>query len=391
MNYILFDGVSRDNLLPFTYTRPVAAIRIGILTIKEKWEKLLGTTVTCLTEEYLEKKFPMVEFEENVYLDASIIPTEKLAEEISFLAENQAILSNDDMIAFYASQNQEEVNFNSYQFIEFKEELIKLDKLTDIFSNNYKAIALDFELVTEGRKSKSISTTNNIIGEESIFIEEGAVLEFVTINASEGPVYIGKDALIMEGSMIRGPFSIGEKSVVKMGAKIYGGTTIGPNCTVGGEIKNVVMFGNSNKGHDGYLGNSVVGEYCNLGADTNCSNMKNNHSSVKIWGYKERDFMDSGMQFCGLFLGDYSKLAINTMINTGTVIGVSTNVFGTGFPRKFIPSFSWGAVDKSTTYVLEKAIEDAKKMCKLKKQSFSDLDSDILHSIFKESSEFRES
>lgn len=390
MNYILFDGASRNNLLPFTYTRPVAEIRIGILTIREKWEKLLGATVTYLTEEYLEKKFPMVEFEENIYIDASLVPTEKLAEEVRFLSENQAVLFNDEMVAFYASQDQEQVDFSSYEFIDYKADLLKIEKLTDIFSNNYKAVALDFDLITQDRESESISATNNIIGAESVFIEKGAVLEFVTINASEGPVYIGKDTLVMEGSMIRGPFSLGERAVVKMGTKIYGGTTIGPNCTVGGEIKNVVMFGNSNKGHDGYLGNSVVGEWCNLGADTNCSNMKNNHSSVKIWNYEKRDFVDSKTQFCGLFLGDYSKLGINTMINTGTVIGVATNIFGAGFPDKFIPSFSWGAVENKTTYILEKALEDARKMCELKKQALSDLDAEILQSVYKESSEFRE-
>jgi UDP-N-acetylglucosamine diphosphorylase/glucosamine-1-phosphate N-acetyltransferase len=389
MNYILFDGSSRGSLLPFTYTRPVAEIRIGILTIREKWEKLLGATVTYLTEEYLEKKFPMVEFEENIYIDASIIPTENLAEEVGFLAENQAIVSNNDMIAFYASQTQEQVDFRSYEFVDFTEEVLKLEKLTDIFSNNYRAIALDFELLTQDRKSKLISATNTIIGAAQVFVEEGAILEYVTINANEGPVYIGKDALVMEGSLIRGPFSLGEQSVVKMGSKIYGGTTIGPNCTVGGEVKNVVMFGNSNKGHDGYLGNSVVGEWCNIGADTNCSNMKNNLSSVKIWNYEERDFVDSDKQFCGLFLGDHSKLGINTMINTGTVIGVATNVFGAGFPAKFIPSFSWGGFENSIPYILEKAIEDAKKMCGLKKQSFSDLDADILQSVFEESNKFR--
>ena len=268
---------------------------------------------------------------------------------------------------------------------------MRIEKLTDIFSNNYKAIALDYDLLTQDRESESIPATNNIIGSEQVFVEEGAVLEYVTINASEGPVYIGKDSLIMEGSMIRGPFSLGDKSVVKMGTKIYGGTTIGPNCTVGGEIKNVVLFGNSNKGHGGYLGNSVVGEWCNIGADTNCSNMKNNHSYVKVWNYEEQDFVESGMQFCGLFLGDHSKLGISTMINTGTVIGVATNVFGAGFPGKFVPSFSWGAVERNTTYVLEKAIEDARKMCELKKQPFSDLDAEILQAVYEESSGFRKS
>jgi len=385
MNFILFDGPTRNNLLPFTYTRPVSDIRIGILTIKEKWEKVLGVTLTILTEEYLEEKFPMVEFEENIFIDASILPTLELAEEIEFLSENQLLQKEDTIIAFYTSQSQEEVDFSTYEVIEYEKELLKIDSLTAIFSNNFKAIQLDFTSVTEGRFSAAISKTNNLIAVENIFVEEGAVLEFVTINASQGPVYIGKEALVMEGSLIRGPFSLGQQSVVKMGTKIYGGTTIGPNCTVGGEVKNVVMFGNSNKGHEGYLGNSVVGEWCNLGADTNCSNMKNNHNNVKLWDFESEEYLDSGEQFCGAFIGDYSKIGINTMLNTGTVIGVSANVFGSGFPKKYIPSFSWGAIENTTTYQLDKAKEAAEKMCELKKGIFTSLDGAILETVFEDS------
>tara|TARA_B100000809_G_scaffold265985_1_gene326677 strand:+ start:17341 stop:18504 length:1164 start_codon:yes stop_codon:yes gene_type:complete len=385
MNFILFDGPTRNSLLPFTYTRPVSEIRIGILTIKEKWENALAATVTYLTEEYLEKKFPMVEFEENIFIDASILPTPELVEEIEFLSKNQLLLKEDTIIAFYTSQSQEEVDFSSYKVIEYQKELLKINSLTAIFTKNFKALQLDFTSVTEGRISAAISKTNNLIGVDNIFVEEGAVLEFVTINASQGPVYIGKDALVMEGSLIRGPFSLGEQSVVKMGSKIYGGTTIGPNCTVGGEVKNVVMFGNSNKGHEGYLGNSVVGEWCNLGADTNSSNMKNNHTNVKLWNFDSEDYLDSGEQFCGAFIGDYSKIGINTMLNTGTVIGVSANVFGSGFPEKHIPSFSWGAIESTTTYRLDKAKEAAEKMCELKKEIFTSLDRAILDAVFEDS------
>lgn len=384
MNYILFDGPSRNDLLPFTYTRPVSEIRIGILTIKEKWERVLGATVTYLTEDYLEEKYPMVEFEENVFIDASILPTSELAEAIDFLSENQLLQKEDTIIAFYTSQSQEEIDFTTYETVEFDKELLKINSLTDIFSKNSKAISLDFQLLTEGRVSEKISKTNNIIGTNTIFLEEGVVLEYVTINATEGPVYIGRDAIVMEGSMIRGPFALGEKSVVKMGAKIYGGTTIGPNSTVGGEIKNVVVFGNSNKGHDGYLGNSAIGEWCNLGADTNCSNMKNNHSNVKLWDFETQTFVDSGVQFCGAFIGDHSKTGINTMLNTGTVVGVSANIFGSGFPEKYIPSFSWGAVDDNTTYILEKAKQAAEKMYGLKKETFTKLDATILEALFED-------
>lgn len=389
MNYILFDGSSREDLLPFTYTRPVAEIRVGIMTIREKWELLLGNTVTYLTEEYLEKKFPLVEFDENIYIDASVIPTKELAEEIQFLSKNQAILCNDVVVAFFALLTQEQINFDSYEFIDFTKDVLIIEKLPDVFSHNFTAIQHDFHLITEDRESEKISLTNNIIGRENVFIEKGAVLEFVTINATNGPVYIGKDTLVMEGSMLRGPIAINDNSVVKMGTKIYGGTTVGPNCTVGGEIKNVVFFGNSNKGHDGYLGNSVIGEWCNIGADTNCSNMKNNHSDVSVWNYGSSNFESAQTQFCGLFLGDYSKLGINSMINTGTVIGVSTNIFGGGFPEKFIPSFSWNAIEKIETYRLDRALDDASKMHALKKQDISNLESEILEFVFEISSKYR--
>jgi len=390
MNYILFDGPTRDNLLPFTFTKPVSEIRVGVLTIKEKWEKLLGCTLTYVTEEYLESKYPMVEFDENVYIDASVLPTKELATEISFLSESQMLMRNDDMIAFFASKNQEEVNFESYEVVEFAKELPRIVTKSDIFSLNYQAIKDDFELLTENRTSVDLSDTNTIIGsKKDVFIEAGAIVECVVINATEGPVYIDKNAVIMEGSLLRGPIVIGESAVVKMGAKIYGGTTIGPNCTVGGEIKNVVFFGNSNKGHDGYLGNSVVGEWCNFGADTNVSNMKNNHSEVSVWDYAKDDFMSSGLKFCGLFLGDYSKLGINTMINTGSVVGVSSNVFGSGFPDKFIPSFSWGGKESLVEYKIDKALNDAKKMCALKKMTFDKKDQKILEFIFKETKSYR--
>ena len=382
MNYILFDGPNRTKLLPFTYTRPVAEIRVGILTIKEKWERALGSTVTYLTEDYLEEKYPMVEFEENIFIDASILPTPELAEEITVLSPNQLLQNENTILAFYTTQTQKEIDFSSYEAISFDEELLELNGLTALFSKNFKAIQLDYNSLTEDRVSEKISKTNNLIAPENIFVEEGVVLEYVTINASEGPVYIGKNALVMEGSMMRGPLAIGERSVVKMGTKIYGGTTVGPNCTVGGELKNVVIFGNSNKGHDGYLGNSVLGEWCNLGADTNCSNMKNNHSNVAVWDFDSKSFVDSGAQFCGVFIGDYSKTGINTMLNTGTVIGVSSNIFGAGFPDKFVPSFSWGAITSKEVYQLLKAKEAAERMCALKKEIFTRFDADILEAVF---------
>jgi len=382
MNYILFDGVVRNSLLPFTYTRPVAEIRIGILTIKEKWENYLGVTVTILTEEYLEEKYPMVEMEENVFINASILPTLSLVEEIEFISEKEALLKNEEMIAFYAHSMQEEVDFDTYELKEYAGEYLQIETLPAIFTKNDSALRQDFELLTKGKTSQEISSTNQVSFPENVFIEEGAVVEFAILNASTGPIYIGKDALVMEGSMVRGPFSLGEKSVLKMGTKIYGATTIGPNCTVGGEVKNAVFFGNSNKGHDGYLGNSVIGEWCNLGADTNCSNMKNNHNEVKLWNYESETYENTGLQFCGLFLGDHSKTGINAMFNTGTVVGVSCNVYGAGFPEKMIPSFSWGAVKNISEFEISKAKETAKNMCKLKKSEFTEVDELIFEALF---------
>lgn len=380
MNYILFDGPFRDRFLPLTYTRPVAELRIGILTIKEKWEKYLGCTCTVLTEEYLEDKFPMVEMDENVFIDASVIPNAELAEEIDFISEDELLVYNEEVIAFYAKSSQSEVDFSTYEVKEFDGDLIQIKSLQDLFLNNDACLRSDFELLTKDKNSQKISDTNNIIAPENVFIEEGATIEFSTINANTGPVFIGRDSLIMEGVMIRGPFSLGENSVVKMGAKIYGATTIGPKCTIGGELKNVIFIGNSNKGHEGYLGDSVIGEWCNLGADTNCSNVKNTFSDVKVWDYETEDYEDTGLMKFGVIIGDHSKTSINTMLNTGTVVGVSSNIFGTGFPEKYIPSFSWG--DSGEKYDIEKAIQTAEKMYKTKGAVFTLVDTEILKNVY---------
>ena len=335
MNYILFDGNVRNSLLPFTYTRPVADIRIGILTIREKWEKTLGLTTTTITEEYLEEKYPMVELAENVLINASFIPSKELVKQVKKLTKNQAIFKDEEVIAFFTSDTQEEVDFTTYEQIEFEDDLIQVKNTWDIFSLNDKAIQADFDLITEGRKSQPIPEGVHCINKQDIFIEEGATVLFASLNASKGPIYIGKDAKIMEGSMVRGPLAMCQGAILKMGAKIYGATTIGPNCKVSGEVNNSILFGNSNKGHEGYLGNSVLGEWCNIGADTNTSNLKNNYAEVKLWNYETGRFAKTGLQFCGLMMGDHSKCGINTMFNTGTVIGVSANIFGSGFPRNF--------------------------------------------------------
>lgn len=389
MNYILFDGPSRNNLLPFTFTRPVADIRVGILTIREKWESFLDTTTTTVTEDYLSDKFPMVEMEENVMINASYLPNLELVEMVKDLKENQAIFKGEDVIAFFAKEAQEDIDFDDYEAVEFTEDIVKIEHTWDIFSKNGEAIQEDFTLITKNRSSQPIPSSNNVIAPENIFIEKGAKLEFTTLNASKGPIYIGRNSEIMEGSIIRGPLALCEGAVIKMGAKIYGPTTIGPSCKAGGEINNVVMFANSNKGHDGYLGNSVLGEWCNLGADTNTSNLKNNYAEVRLWDYQTESFARTGLQFCGLMMGDHSKCGINTMFNTGTVVGVSANIFGSGFPRNFVPSFSWGGSGGFTTYLTKKAFEVAEVVMARRNMEFKEQDKAILEHVFEETKKYR--
>jgi UDP-N-acetylglucosamine diphosphorylase/glucosamine-1-phosphate N-acetyltransferase len=389
MNYILFDGTVRNALLPFTFTRPVADIRIGILTIREKWEKYLGTTTTTITEEYLSEKFPMVEMEENVLINAAYLPNEVLAEMVSSLEAGQAIFKGDEVIAFYTSDSQEVVDFDEYEIIEYSEDGLFIANPWDIFAKNDAAIREDFELLTEDRKSQPIPSSVNVISPENIFIEEGAKLEFVTLNASSGPIYIGKDAEIMEGSVIRGPFALCEGAQVKLGTKVYGATTVGPHSKIGGEVNNSVLFAYSNKGHDGFLGNSVLGEWCNIGADSNNSNLKNNYEEVKLWSYETEGFAKTGLQFCGLMMGDHSKCGINTMFNTGTVVGVSSNIFGSGFPRNFVPSFSWGGASGFTTYITKKAFETARLVMARRNIEFDEKEARILEHIFEETKKYR--
>lgn len=389
MNYILFDGNVRNALLPFTYTRPVADIRIGILTIREKWEKQLGLTTTTITEEYLEEKYPMVEMEENVLINGSFLPTESLVEKVKRLSANEAIFKGEEVIAFYSKDTQEEIDFDNYTHIEFDEDIIQVKNTWDIFSLNDKAIREDYDLLTKGRKSQPIPEGVSAMNKEDIFIEEGATVLFSSLNASSGPIYIGKDAEVMEGSVVRGPFAMCEHAVLKLGAKIYGATTLGPYCKVGGEVNNSVLFGYSNKGHDGFLGNSVLGEWCNLGADTNNSNLKNNYAEVKLWSYETGRFARTGLQFCGLIMGDHSKCGINTMFNTGTVVGVSANIFGSGFPRNFVPSFSWGGASGFTNYLPKKVFEVATVVMKRRGVDFDDQEQRILEHIFEETKQYR--
>jgi UDP-N-acetylglucosamine diphosphorylase/glucosamine-1-phosphate N-acetyltransferase len=389
MNYILFDGTVRNALLPFTFTRPVADIRIGILTIREKWEKYLGSTTTTLTEEYLMEKYPMVEMEQNIMINASFLPNAILVDLIQNLEQNQAVVFGDEIVAFYTNDTQEEVDFEQYDLVVYEGEFLRIENTWDIFSKNDRAIREDFELLTEDRVSQPIPKSVNVIAPENIFIEAGAKLEFVTLNASTGPIYIGANAEIMEGSVIRGPFALCESGRVKLATKVYGATTVGPHSVIGGEVNNSVLFGYSNKGHDGFLGNSVLGEWCNIGADSNNSNLKNNYEEVRLWSYETEGFAKTGLQFCGLMMGDHSKCGINTMFNTGTVVGVSANIFGAGFPRNFVPSYSWGGASGFSTYITSKAFQTAKIVMARRNVEFTDQDAAILTHVFEETKKYR--
>ena len=389
MNYILFDGPYRNNLLPFTFTRPVADIRVGILTIRQKWESYLEYTTTTVTEDYLADKFPMVEMEENIMINASFLPNMEVVEVVKNLNHNQALFKGEDVIAFFAKEGEEVSDFSTFEAIEFEGEILKIEHTWDIFSKNGEAIAEDFSLITNGRKSEPIPSTVNTVNPENIFIEKGATLNFATLNASAGPIYIGRDSEVMEGALVRGPLALCNNSTLKLGAKVYGPTTVGPHSKIGGEVSNSVIFGFSNKGHDGFLGNSVLGEWCNLGADTNNSNLKNNYAEVRLWDYNTEGFARTGLQFCGLMMGDHSKCGINTMFNTGTVVGVSANIFGSGFPRNFVPSFSWGGHSGFVTYKTNKAFEVAEVVMGRRKEEFTDLDKAILEHIFEETKQYR--
>ena len=389
MNYILFDDEVRNSLLPFTFTRPVADIRIGILTIREKWEKYLNTSISTKTEKYLSKKFPMITESANVLLNASFCPTKELVSLILNLKKNEAVYKEDNLIAYFSENTQEEVDFSDYKKINFKGDLLRVKNTWDIFSKNGIALQDDYEIITGGRQSAPISPTNHLINPENIFLEEGARVEYSILNAMEGPIYLGKDSEVMEGNLIRGAFALCEKAVVKMGAKIYGPTTVGPYGKVCGEINNSVIFGYSSKGHDGYLGNSVLGEWCNIGADSNNSNLKNNYAKVRLWNYATERFEHTGLQFCGLMMGDHSKTAINTMFNTGTVIGVNANIYVPGFPRNFVPSFSWGGASGFTTYLPKKAYEAAEVMMARRGVIFDEEEAEILNQVFELTRKYR--
>lgn len=384
MNYILFDDNTWQNLLPLTFTKPVSEIRIGILTITEKWETYLNGKLTFQTQKYLSSKYKAVYTNNAVFINGKICPTPELLSQINNLEFNKGIKKGNTLIAYRSNQasalNIEEALSSS---VETDINYLSVENTWDIFSKNGEAIKQDFELLTRGRNSQPLSSSNTVIGDaKAIFLEEGAVVEATILNTKSGPIYIGKDAEIMEGSVVRGPFALCEHSALKLSTKVYGPTTIGPHSKVGGEVNNSVVFGFSNKAHDGFLGNSVIGEWCNLGADTNNSNLKNNYGNVKVYNYAQQKMVDTGLQFCGLTMGDHSKCGINTMFNTGTVVGVGANIFGGGFPPTHIPSFSWGGAEGMEDYQFDKMIETANRVYARRNISMSAEEKQILQTVF---------
>lgn len=391
---VLFDTeASHMNLLPLSYTRPVCDFRVGITTVRDKWERMLPGSYRVLPVEYLRTKFSdcEAELEDALFVAGALLPVGDLPARLASLRPGEAVMDGDELVAYRGSR----ADFEARDF----EVVLALDHpgsrvrfVYDVFLRNGEMIAMDYRLLTAGRESQPLDDSNMWIGPRKdadgfplIFIEEGATVEGATINTKDGPVYIGRDVQVMEGACVRGPLGLCERSKVKMGAKVYGATTLGPYCKVGGEVDNVVIFGYSNKAHDGYLGSAVVGEWCNLGAGVNCSNLKNDYSKIRIWNYAQHTFMRTDLQFCGLIMGDHSKAGVNCMFNTATVVGVGVNVHGAGFPRVFIPSFLEGSPAGGFTHVpMKKFIEIAERVMARRGKSVTEEDRrifDMVHEI----------
>jgi UDP-N-acetylglucosamine diphosphorylase/glucosamine-1-phosphate N-acetyltransferase len=394
MNLILIDTNSRVNLLPLTFTRPTADCRIGILTIRQKWEQVLGcNTSSTITQDYLSVKYKLNIESDNWLINGQLLPNQDLVNAIKLLKIGEWLMANEQILAARLNK----IDCEHFQLskqvignkIEYKEPIKLVNALPQFFEWNNEQINWDFELVTKGRKSAPLSNTNRVTNAENIFLEPGAIVEHSILNAHQSKIYIGKDAEIMEGSMVRGSLALLDHSVLKLGSKIYGASTIGPHSKIGGEVNNSIIFGYTNKAHDGFMGNSVIGEWCNWGADSNNSNLKNNYEQVKLWSYEKQSFINTGNQFCGIIMADHSKCGINTMFNTGTVVGVSANIFGAGFPRNIIPDFTWGGPQGTTTYQLNKAIETAKHVYARRSMNFDEVEQEIFESIFNLTNSYR--
>lgn len=390
----MFDDEKRFKFLPLVFTRPIGFLRAGIGTVAEKWSGFNLEVIKHLVPEYLDSKFNPVDQNSSVFVNSRIIANESIAVAIRSLAEESTLTWKGNCLAFKTNTKLKFEEIDAIQAslaqVEFSGNCLLLEQVSDLFSHNEKFITDDFNQLTRGRTSADLHASVQVIGSrDQLFVESGAQMHACIINTTHGPVYIGKDSEVMEGCMVRGPFALCKNATLKMGAKIYGGTTVGPHCKVGGEVGNSVLMGYSNKGHDGYLGNSIIGEWCNLGADTNTSNLKNNYSSVKTWNYKEEKLTDSGLTFIGLIMGDHAKSAINTQFNTGTTVGCCANVFGSGFPPKFIPGFSWGGADGFVTFDLERSYEVADRVMARRSIDFTADDRKIFSHINDYSAKFR--
>jgi len=395
MNILLFDHPEiRRSLLPLTYTRPVADLRLGILTIAEKWKLVLENEVSFLTEDYLQAKFPANFAQDNWYLNGALCPDPQLVEAIRALPSGGALYRNGVVLAFRGGKlesTQEVEQLDTLSKKEYPHPVTLIQYNWDLFLQNGDQINADYRRITKGRVSQEIRDPYTVVYcPENVFIEEGVSIKAAIINAEQGPVYLGKGSEIQEGTIIQGPFALGDYSQLRLGGKMRLNTTIGPYCKVGGEVGNVIFQGHSNKAHEGFLGNSVIGAWCNLGADTNNSNLKNNYSNVRCWNYQQQSFIDSGLQFCGVMMGDHSKCSINTMLNTGTVIGVCTNIHGTGFPAKFVPSFIWGGTDIANEYDFEKACETMSRVMQRRDIALDSIEKEILRHVFEVSLPYRQ-
>jgi UDP-N-acetylglucosamine diphosphorylase/glucosamine-1-phosphate N-acetyltransferase len=389
MTIIFFDDQTRESLLPLSFTRPVADLRIGILKISEKWLHHFKHDFGYLTADYLQAKFSNKKAEQYLYINGSVCPNQELLDAISQLNTDEVLINNNHFIA--AKSVKAITHFSQLSEFtpkDFNQEYLKITFPEDIFKFNDKALRADFKSLTTGKTSAKLSDTNTIIGDD-IFVEEGVQAECCTFNTRNGPIFLGKNSQVWEGTNIRGALALCENSQIKLGTKIYGATTIGPNCRVGGEINNAVLWGNSSKGHEGYLGNAVIGEWCNIGADSNNSNLKNNYAEVKLWDYKTERFRKTGLQFCGLIMADHAKCAINTMFNTGTVVGVSANIFGAGFPRNFIPDFAWGGPHGFEVYGLNKMLDTVKKVYERRNKELDAVEIDLLTEVFNQTDTYR--
>ena len=395
-NVILFDGECRDHLLPLTFTRPVCELRAGILTIREKWERWMTAEVSYMTQDYLSAKYPLRIAEDNYIINGALLPNSTICQLILELDVNEALLHEGELLAVRLDAERAErllgdediPKFDTLQVGDLPFKMVR--RPWDLFTDNNAQIENDFKLVCEGRTSAPLDESNRVIGDASrIFVEAGVKMSCCILNVTDAYMYFGKDVEVMEGAMIRGSLAMCEGSSVKMGSKIYGATTVGPYCRVGGEVTNSVLMGYSNKGHEGYLGNSVLGEWCNIGADTNTSNLKNTYDEVRMWDYTKQSFTPSGQTFLGLVMGDHSKTGINVMFNTGTVVGVSANIFGEGYPRNYIPSFAWGGASGLISYNLNKALLVAERVMARRNVVLSDVDREILVAVHKITAPYR--